>query len=553
MKEHYLQVIKDSDARVGRSLEIQEMDKECPEYGGFFGQNGYAEPKVTIYRLTTMTACYMNEESKWYNNEEIYKRICLALEYTKRVQRKEGFFDLPSCNFYSGPDTAFCVKRLFPYYVYLKRVCEKESGEKADRYYQIKELIEEILKKAAAALTHCGFHTPNHRWAIASALMMCWKYFGQEIYKQKADEILLEGCDCNEEGEYAERSAGNYNRVNNDAMIMLAAATGDKKYYDPVIRNLKMMLTYVDPDDSIFTNHSTRQDRGKKVYLKDYYFEYLYMGYKTENEMFLGAANYIMDTVKRHGLTTMDCLIHFMMNPELIGLECCESGIETDYHRFYQGSEIVRRRKGEYSYTILNQCPSFLYFQSGDFAMNLKIGAGFCEHRNFISKTLEKTERGYHLHETMKGWYYLPFQTPPATSDWWKMGNENRKKLYGPDMIFDVMIEEVEEGIDVRIVNTGVDRAPLRVEMIFDCGCRVETEAFSIEGKGRSSIVAKSGTVTASKGRYAIEAGPCFGAHRFTSGMRGSENAGESCFTVYCTDFSCFDRTIHLRAKKSSC
>ena len=96
-------------------------------------------------------------------------------------------------------------------------------------------------------------------------------------------------------------------------------------------------------------------------------------------------------------------------------------------------------------------------------------------------------------------------------------------------MIFDVMIEEVEEGIDVRIVNTGVDRAPLRVEMIFDCGCRVETEAFSIEGKGRSSIVAKSGTVTASKGRYAIEAGPCFGAHRSTSGMRGSENAGESC------------------------
>ena len=69
--------------------------------------------------------------------------------------------------------------------------------------------------------------------------------------------ILKEGNDCNEDGEYAERSAGNYNRINNDAMIMLAVATGDESYYAPVLRNLEMMLTYIDPDDSIFTNNST--------------------------------------------------------------------------------------------------------------------------------------------------------------------------------------------------------------------------------------------------------------------------------------------------------
>lgn len=62
--------------------------------------------------------------------------------------------------------------------------------------------------------------------------------------------ILKEGNDCNEDGEYAERSAGNYNRINNDAMIMLAVATGDESYYAPVLRNLEMMLTYIDPDDS---------------------------------------------------------------------------------------------------------------------------------------------------------------------------------------------------------------------------------------------------------------------------------------------------------------
>ena len=94
--------------------------------------------------------------------------------------------------------------------------------------------------------------------------MLCAKLFDKPECRTAAEAILKEGNDCNEDGEYAERSAGNYNRINNDAMIMLAVATGDESYYAPVLRNLEMMLTYIDPDDSIFTNNSTRWDMGKK-------------------------------------------------------------------------------------------------------------------------------------------------------------------------------------------------------------------------------------------------------------------------------------------------
>lgn len=76
-----------------------------------------------------------------------------------------------------------------------------------------------------------------------------------------------------------------------------------------------MMLTYVEPDDSIFTNNSTRQDRGRKIYPKDYYFEYLYMGDVLQKPEFLDAANEIMAAVDRHGLKAMDCLIQFMLRP----------------------------------------------------------------------------------------------------------------------------------------------------------------------------------------------------------------------------------------------
>ena len=394
MKEHYNKVLRDSDARVARFMEIQILDRNDPFFGGFPSADSIAEPKVAIYHLTTMTACCLNADSKWHLDAEVLRRILLALDYVRRSQRPGGYFDLVNCNFFSGPDTAFCTKRLLPVYVYLRRIAEgaqaADAAEK-DVCAQLLPLYEAIVKDAAEALTHCGFHTPNHRWAIASVLMMCHRLLGGEAYKKAADAILLEGSDCNADGEYAERSAGNYNRINNDAMIMLAVATGDDAYYEPVVRNLTMMLTYIEPDDSIFTNNSTRQDRGRKIYPKDYYFEYLYMGDVLQKPEFLDAANEIMAAVDRHGLKAMDCLIQFMLQPRLAALEHAGSGFPADYHKFYKGSEIVRCRRKGYSYTIINHSAGFLYFQNGDFTVSMHIGASFCEHRSFIPETLAST------------------------------------------------------------------------------------------------------------------------------------------------------------------
>lgn len=555
MRNHYQRILQDSDDRVRRFLEVQILDPSSPFYGGFPKADSLAEPKTAIYRATTMTACLLNPDSRYYLDGELTRRLELALAFVRRSQRPGGYFDLINCNFYSGPDTAFCAKRLIPAYVYLKKV---EAGElyAADdaraRAAALRPVYEEILRDAAEALCHCGFHTPNHRWAIASVLMLCAVLFDKPACRTAAEAILQEGSDCNADGEYAERSAGNYNRINNDAMIMLAVATGDKTYYEPVLRNLEMMLTYIDPDDSIFTSNSTRWDRGRKIYPREYYLEYLYMGHTCARPDLLDAANEIMRMVDRHHLRSFDCLIQLMLQPALIELEHEGCATPADYHKFYEGSGILRCRRGGWSYTLLNHSPSFLFFQNGDFCLNLRIGASFCEHRNFTPETLEPAAGGYALHQTMTGWYYLPFAEKPATSDWWQMDHTRRQKLYGPDMVFDVTVTEVENGIDVHIRNTGIDRAPLRVELAFDAGCRVETEAFTLDGADGSGVVAKQGTLTASKGDFAIQAGPCFGAHNYTAGKEGSLGRVDGCFTVYLTDYSCFEHTISLRALPSA-
>lgn len=116
--------------------------------------------------------------------------------------------------------------------------------------------------------------------------------FGDKKLAESAEIYLKEGIDCNADGEFAEKSAGNYNSVNNDAMLMLSDAFGDAQYEQHTIRNLHMMLTYWEPDGSIFTANSTRFDKDRLVYPLSYYMEYLAMGMKYDIPEFLGDVQY---------------------------------------------------------------------------------------------------------------------------------------------------------------------------------------------------------------------------------------------------------------------
>ena len=124
MRKHYERILHDSESRVQRYLDIQILDENSPFCGGFPKADSLAEPKTAIYRATTMTACYLNPESRYYLDAELGRRLALALAFVRRSQRPGGYFDLINCNFFSGPDTAFCTKRLLPAYVYLCKVVD---------------------------------------------------------------------------------------------------------------------------------------------------------------------------------------------------------------------------------------------------------------------------------------------------------------------------------------------------------------------------------------------------------------------------------------------
>ena len=542
MRLHYERVVRDTEKRVRYALRTQNTDPQSPYYGAYVMPNGVYMQKHALYQIASLAAAYCNADCRYYHDEKILASILLGLDYVDSTQHENGLFDYITCNFFSAPDTAFCIGIILPMYKYLAQQEALTEGETV-----LKERMGKIIHLGGRGLLEGGFHTPNHRWAIAGLLAQCGKLFGEEDLTQAAFQYLKEGIDCNEDGEYSEKSAGNYNGVNNQAMLFLADALGDDSYEQHVIRNLHMMLTYWEPDDSIFTANSTRFDKDRLVYPDGYYFFYLYIGAKYNIPEFLAMANYAFRVVFEKDLLSPDLLGRFMLHPQLIDLEVDACHTPTEYKAFYADSGIARVRRGNFSYTVMKDKSNFLYVHNGAVKLAVKIGGSFCEHRAFKAQTMWEENGQFHLHQTMRGWYYLPFPERPATSDWWKMDNASRPKKWGPDMDIDVIVRDAEEGIDVDIRTSGVQGAPWRVELAFSGIDRLENDHLTMPIHGDEVLVLKDGYFTAANAEGSMDVGPCFGHHHFTEGKEDSEAKTPGCATVYLTDYTEFHHVISIR------
>ena len=542
MRSHYNRVVKDTERRVQHALRTQNLDQNSPYYGAYVMENGVYMQKHALYQIASLAGAYLNQDTVYYHDETILRSMLLGLDYVDSTQHENGLFDYITCNFFSAPDTAFCIGIILPALQYLL----KQENLTADETL-LKDRLAKIIHKGGRGLLQGGFHTPNHRWAIAGLMAQCGKIFGEQDLLDGAQAYLLEGIDCNEDGEYSEKSAGNYNGVNNHAMMLLADALGDDSFEQHVIRNLKMMLTYWEPDDSIFTANSTRFDKDRLVYPDGYYFFYLYMGVKYNIPEFIAMANYAFQVVFEKNLLSPDLLLRLMLYPELRDYESDLCSTPTEYKAFYAESGIARVRHGKYSYTVMKDKSNFLYVHNGAIKLAVKIGGSFCEHRAFKAEKMWEENGEFHLHQTMHGWYYLPFPEKPDTSDWWKMDNASRPKKWGPDMDIDVVVRDTENGIDVDIRTSGVVGAPWRVELAFSGITRISNDHMTMPIHGDEVIVFKDSDFEVTDGFNTMQVGPAFGIHHFTEGKEDSEVKTAGAATVYMTDYTEFHHVISIR------
>ena len=545
MRGHAAQLLTRLDAHIERLMARQVLDECSGDYGGFMEDDLHVESRQCGFDLSALACGYVTKESAHYLSERVKAALTAALAYLRAHQRPGGCVDLLSCNVASAPDTAFMINAVLNAWWLLER-CEDA------RAAWLRPALLRLIDSAASGIAAGGFHTPNHRWAIAACLLHCAKITGRRELEARARAYLREGLDINEDGEFAERSAGNYNQVNDDQMLRLYMATGDRTFLHAAEKNLEMMYCYIDPDGSVFTNNSTRQDMGKKIYLDTYYPLYLMAGYFLGREDFGAMAEWIYQDCRRRG-TWPDGVEWLLLLPQMDGFGA-QAPFEPPflrYDRLFEHSDIARVRRGDFSLTLMRGKPNFLYFQSGALPLYMAIYQNLCDQRNFVPETLERTERGFRLSGRAPVWYYQPFDQKPQTSDWWRMDNAARERLTAEGLHTLVEAELTEEGVRLHIRTQGVDRLPVRVEIGLLPGGRIRTQHFTQLMRAGEQVTILDGDIEITGPRGdALAIGPAFGSHDIRARMGGAYPLSDACYTVLLTGYTPVDRTLFIRARR---
>lgn len=557
MKRYIDYLIRSEEHRVDEMLFLQIKDKNDLCYGLMRGD--VIEVKPTIYMMATALALYLNSRSRYYKSEKLMEALQLAADGVARVQRKSGYIDYPCCNFFSAPDTSFCYKRLNDGY----RLMKKYQDVADTTILQKKYLA--IMRMAAEAIRDGGFHTPNHRWGICAALMQAAKLFADdtEFAKSLMDRTVLylqEGIDGNSEGEYAERSTGNYNAVVNNAMMAMYQCSKDVKYLGYVERNLNMMMYYIEPNDMVFTQNSTRQDQGKEIFMDKYLYQYLYLlaydgtdGFikltPEEHARFDGAAHQIIKGCAETGRQAPNCLHLLMIYDKTLDYTFENCGFLKTYHKLFKEAGVLRVKKENYSYTVMKNRSAFLYFNVNGLEAFLKIGESYCEIRNFVPDEMDVQEGKTVLSHTARGWYYLPWKEKQNTSDWWQMDHKKRDLMITSDLHTQVVITELADGLEISVDTDGLERLPLRMELCVPSQTTLENDHFCMETVAGKSMVLSDDYVTMTKGLTSIEFGPGACEHHFKGHYSGEEVNADG-YTIYCNTYTPTKRVYTLKVKQ---
>ncbi|MCD8119417.1 MAG: hypothetical protein LUE29_08070 [Lachnospiraceae bacterium] len=602
MERYWQHIVNSTERRVEDFLAGQVRDTSRQDFGRL--ESEMIEGKPTVYLLTDCLCLYFCEQSRYFKNQELFCAVQNGVSFVERWQREDGSFDFPSCNFYSAPDTAFCFRRLYGAWELLNQYGETENEK------ELRERYLRLMVNCAPILLHGGFHTPNHRWAVMSALLVLAELMESEEnealtpkqLRTRAAQYLNEGIDCDEDGEYAERSTGNYNAVVDKCLMQAFEITGNESFAACVERNLSAMLYYIDGDGTVFTENSTRQDRGRRLYPDGYFYLYTWMAEKTCLDIFDAAAHKIIRDNMQQGDLAPDCMYIFMTHDRMRRHQFRGCGYPKEYRKFFRGSEVLRVQKGNFGYSVRNHKAKFLFVKFRSLSLWMRIGEAYCDIRNFIPSRMEiedgdnrsrigdgdtlgriwdgefqreienvkprmkigsgefqreiengeprmKIGKGHDICEletTAEGWYYAPFEEKPDTADWWKMDHTKRKRIITSRLTTKVAIRELSDGLEITVKTEGLSGLPLRVEIGIPAGCVLEHDAFRQTAQAGQSLMLKQGTLRIADGRTRVEIGPGFGAHAF-GGHYSGEAGNQDGFSVFMNDYTPCERTLRIR------
>jgi hypothetical protein len=323
-------------------------------------------------QIMIFSAAFSNQLSRHHHDERLIDAVDHRCSSLFQSQRNDGLFDMGNLD--SPPDSAFVLKTLARAQLFLVN-----DATPVTEPTRLK--LKGLILKTAEGVRQGGVHTPNHRWAICSALAQVNQLYPNSAYIERIDEWLAEGLDINADGEWSERSP-NYNaHVNNPSILEVSLLLNRPALLDAVRRNLEMSLYYIEADGEFETVASRRQDQDPALrkYLWEYYVPYRYLAAHDQNPRFAAVAR----RIERDFLTKLgedaknmsSALVSMLEFPAMQQAMPADATLPRNYAKVFESSGLARIRRDDVTATI---------FGGNDWHLGLGAGSGLATNPTFF-------------------------------------------------------------------------------------------------------------------------------------------------------------------------
>lgn len=515
-----------------------------PDYGGLVNPvYGLADAKASGDFVVGCAYLLLGADEA---DAQRLERAILAADYLLRAQRTSGLIDLFSANYDSSPDTGFTVQQLCTIFELGRARAEQHS-----RWAVLLEKLETFIRRAVAGMLSGGFHTPNHRWVIVSALVQAKTLFPDLEVQATVEAYLAEGIDIDPEGAFIERSVGVYDAVNDRSLLLIAENWDCPQALTAVKRNLNFDLHLLHADGTAETGLSRRQDYGTRKVPLGLAACYLLSNGLEPNPVFVRAAQNIWE---KHTSPGGDVLWLTYALLKYGDPEPVSATLPTDFVRHYPLNGIWRVRRDLLSASFFRGVTRLLTLTYGQAELSsLKISQTYFGGYTgrFVSDTMTVDEtqavlRSEGVANPRRPAYELPLGRP-VPPDQWQALLKKRSLRQLPPATSTLTIREVAGGFELRYQTlAGLDRVTAQIAFDFPPGGIWETADTRLKPTAGQVIFLKQEYGAMRYGNDAIRLEPGAYAHG-TWQMREAETAPEH-VRVLLTFLTPVDFTFYLRA-----
>lgn len=453
----------------------------------------------------------------------LLERAAAAAAAVARAQRPSGLIDLLSTNYDSSPDTGFAVQALCV-------VLELAAPYADDPAWQpLLATVRQVVRRGVAGIcADGGFHTPNHRWVIASALAQAAAVCPGLDVAATIEAYLAEGVDIDADGAFLERSIGVYDGVTDRSLLLLAERWDAPDVREAVRRNLTLDLHLLHADGTAETGLSRRQDHGTRRVPLGLASCSLHAAALGDDPRFAAAAHLLWRSADEVGLGDLMWLGWVLLRFGDIGPG--DAPLPDSFVHLLPVNGAWRARRGALSVTAFRDTSHLLAMSYGAAELvSLRISQTYFGVGRFVADALTPVDGGvvlhaYGRHDPRRPARELPLGRPVPPATWQQQMSERRLRRV-PPAESSLTLHLREDGLALRYRTLdGLDGVTAQVALDVRPGGIWETDDAALMPVAGQVIFLRRGRGVMRYGDDAIIIEPGADGHR-TWQMRHAEPA----------------------------